>query len=144
MADRPKSLTGHWTGVYDYPNAFAEPVPFNAEIDESAATFVGESEEPNTFADPMVDTLLATLAGHREGDAVSFVKTYAPVSGAGHKVRYEGVANADLTKIEGRWRVDGAITWSGPFVMNRADATATEAMEAREEVEAPLEVAPDR
>lgn len=134
MTERRESLSGHWTGVYDYPDAQGEPVPFNARLEEDAGGLCGETVEPNTFAHSTVDSLLASLAGARVGAEVSFVKTYEQIPGAGHSVRYEGVVNADLTKIEGHWRVDGVLGWAGPFVMNRSDAGAAEEIAAEESV----------
>ena len=64
----------------------------------------------------------ASIAGHRSGSAVSFIKRYEP-SGCGYDtVFYEGVVNADATEIDGRWRLPGL---SGTFLMVRSTKPAT-------------------
>lgn len=130
-----KSLSGHWTGVYDYDNAPEgfEAAPFNALLVESGCALSGEIVEPNTFSpDPQVE-LFASLAGGREGAEVSFIKTYERATHAGHSVIYEGVVNGALTRIEGRWRIGGFWGGEGPFVMDRADAGEALEIEATAE-----------
>jgi hypothetical protein len=65
----------------------------------------------------------ASIAGHRSGSAVSFVKTYEPPGFGYDKVFYEGTVNADATEISGRWRLPG-INLSGTFLMVRSSKTA--------------------
>ena len=122
------SLTGSWTGVYDYAAGYGEPVSFNALLVEEAGAVSGETMEPNTFAAEGVDCLLATISGARADGQLSFLKRYEGLPGAGHEVRYDGVVNEDLTKIEGQWRIERS-GWSGPFVMNRG-ASAQDAADS--------------
>lgn len=119
------SLTGSWTGVYDYAAAYGEPVPFNALLVEEAGSISGEIMEPNTFAGGGIDCLLATLSGAHADGQLSFVKRYEGLPGANHEVRYDGLVNEDLTKVEGQWRI-GTGGGSGPFVMNRSSGAQDE------------------
>ena len=65
----------------------------------------------------------ASIAGHRSGSAVSFVKRYEPPGYGYDTVAYEGSVNADATEIDGRWRLPGT-TLSGTFLMVRSTKTA--------------------
>lgn len=129
-----KSLSGYWTGVYDYAQA-DEPVPFNAILTDVGGQISGEIIEPNTFAHAPDRELFSSLAGALEGGSVTFVKHYEALPGAGHTVLYVGEVDARRTKIEGRWRIGSS--WSGPFVMNRASDGASVEITAKEEVQAP-------
>jgi hypothetical protein len=124
---RFNSLTGAWSGEYQYPAAMrgAPRVPFNARIDEAGGSFTGAIDEPNTFADRSAPRLFATISGTRTGSAVSFIKTMDGTGGATHSIVYDGVVNPDFTRIEGSWRIPG--NWSGPFFMEREGAMAEEA-----------------
>jgi hypothetical protein len=124
---RFNSLTGAWSGEYQYPAAVkgVRRVPFNARIDEAGGSFTGEIDEPNTYADPSAPRLFATISGTRTGSAVSFIKTMDGTGGATHSIIYDGAVNSNFTRIEGRWRTIGA--WSGPFFMEREGAMAEEA-----------------
>lgn len=127
-----KDLTGFWTGVYDYPGGLADPVPFNATLAEADGALTGEIVEPDTMCHDALGDLFASLAGAREGRRVSFAKRYESRQNAGHRVDYEGQANAALTEIRGRWVIDG---FGGPFVMNRSAAGLTKAVERAEAVD---------
>lgn len=128
-----KSLSGYWTGVYDYPAA-DEAVPFNAVLSDEAGRISGEIIEPNTFAQAPDRELFSSLSGALDGGSITFIKHYESLPGAGHTVLYVGHVDAARTKIEGRWRI-GA-TWSGPFVMNRSSDGAADALSATLEAEA--------
>jgi hypothetical protein len=121
---RFETLTGAWTGEYAYPVPLfgVTRVPFNARIEETGASFTGETDEPNTFADPAAPRLFAFLAGARQGVAVHFTKTLDGTGGVNHSILYEGAASADLSRIDGTWRIPG--DWSGTFMMERAAALA--------------------
>ncbi len=121
---RFETLTGAWSGEYAYPSPVhgVTRVPFNARIEEMGETFTGETDEPNTFADPAAPRLFAFLAGARQGMAVHFIKTLDGTGGVDHSIFYEGAANPDLSRIDGTWRIAG--DWSGTFMMERAGALA--------------------
>jgi hypothetical protein len=65
----------------------------------------------------------ASIAGHRSGSAVSFVKRYEPPGYGYATVSYEGSVNAEATEIDGRWRLPGT-TLSGTFLMVRSTKSA--------------------
>ena len=112
------SLSGFWTGVYDYPGGHREPVPFSAVIEDVAGALGGEIVEPNTFSKTKDRELFASLSGTRQGSAVHFIKTYERVPQGGHSVAYQGTLDGTGTRIDGTWRAHAS--WSGPFVMNRS------------------------
>src|SRR5262249_8287954 len=68
-----------------------------------------------------ISTHNASIAGHRSGSAVSFVKRYEPPGYGYNTVSYEGTVNAEATEIDGRWKLPGA---SGTFLMVRATRPA--------------------
>jgi len=55
------------------------------------------------------DTVYATLSGGRQGNSITFVKSYDGGAGPDYQnpVAYEGALNGDATEIEGRWRIRG-------------------------------------
>jgi hypothetical protein len=118
MTKRRSSLTGGWSGAYRYPGAAGRETVFNAQIQEESGAFVGTTQEPNEFADPMLSVLTADIEGVRDGRSVTFTKFYHH-SGIGHAIRYEGAVDDALMRIEGRWTVPGS--WSGTFFMVRDD-----------------------
>jgi hypothetical protein len=65
---------------------------------------------------------------------VRFTKFLNGSGGMRHVVIYQGVANADLMRIDGRWTIPG--DWSGSFFMERVDDGA--AAEIRTEAEATI------
>jgi hypothetical protein len=65
----------------------------------------------------------ASIAGHRSGSAVAFVKRYEPPGYGYGTVSYEGLVNADATEIDGRWRLPGTAL-SGTFLMVRSTKPA--------------------
>lgn len=122
MSDAQKTLCGIWRGEYAYPISSLAPVAFNAILTEGGGRLAGEIVEPNTLSQCIgAGELFASLEGDRAGDAVEFVKTYEPSAQVGHRLRYEGRSNAQLTQIRGLWRIvgRGPGEWSGPFVMDR-------------------------
>lgn len=138
MTERRSSLTGSWSGAYRYPDDTLPETVFNALIEEAAGAFTGKIEEPNltrAWAGP-VNT--AFIEGAREGAQLNFIKSYTGNGGMHHMVMYQGIADDDLTRIDGEWIVPGA--WSGTFFMTRDDLGEEEAVELEVEVEAPIEV----
>jgi hypothetical protein len=117
-----ENLTGVWQGLYSYP--YGQSVSFVATLIDSGASFSGTIHEPSIFGG---DTIFATLAGTRQGSAVSFLKTYEKSAGPQYaaSVQYGGALNGDATEIEGRWTIQG-IGLSGKFLMIRSPGKAAE------------------
>jgi hypothetical protein len=118
MAD---NLTGVWDGTYLQPRVGI--VTFVATLIESAGALAGDVTEPCMMPGCPLSTHNASIAGHRSGSAVSFVKRYEPPGHGYDTVSYEGFVNAEATEIDGRWRVPGT-TSSGTFLMVRSTKTA--------------------
>jgi len=78
----------------------------------------------------------ASLAGHRSGSAVSFVKRYEPPGYGYNTVHYEGAVNADATEIDGRWSIRGT-AFAGRFLMVRSSGPA-QSVTIDEQVKAPV------
>jgi len=125
------SLTGSWSGAYRYPHG--RETVFNAQIDELGGAFVGTTQEPNEFANPMLSVLTADIEGVREGRSVTFTKFYHH-GGIRHAIRYEGGVDDALMRIEGRWIIPGS--GSGTFFMVRDDDGAEAEAEESAEAEA--------
>jgi hypothetical protein len=124
MAD---SLTGVWDGTFVQPGVGM--VTFLATLIESGGALGGNVTEPCMLPGCPLSTHNASIAGHRSGSAVSFVKRYEPPGYGYDTVSYEGSVNAEATEIDGRWRLPGN-TLSGTFLMvrstRRAQSVATE------------------
>ncbi len=118
MVDNEKSISGRWTGRYDY-GGLAAPVPFEAVLEESAGLVSGEITETNTFRHDMGAHLAAFLIGERVGVDVSFRKTYEGFDQGDDPV-YEGALNTAMTRIDGVWRFPKDPKWAGRFMMVRA------------------------
>jgi hypothetical protein len=119
------TLTGVWDGTYTQPGVGI--VTFLATLIETGGALGGSFTEPCATAACPLSTHNASIAGHRSGSAVSFVKRYEPPGYGYNTVTYQGTVNAEATEIDGRWRLPGA---SGTFLMVRAtraaEATTTE------------------
>ena len=63
----------------------------------------------------------------RTGQSIAFTKFYDGSGGMGHAVRYEGTADANLSRIDGKWSIPR--DWSGTFFMVRDDGGAEAAVE---------------
>ena len=114
-------LTGVWDGTFIQPQVGM--VTFLVTLIESGGALGGSVTEPCMRPDCPLRVHNASIAGHRSGSAVSFVKTYEPPGFGYDKVSYEGSVNADATEISGRWRLPGAAL-SGTFLMVRSTKTA--------------------
>jgi hypothetical protein len=114
-------LTGVWDGTYVQPRVGI--VSFLATLIETGGALAGDVTEPCMMPGCPLSTHNASIAGHRSGSAVSFVKRYAPPGYGYDTVSYEGFVNADATEIDGRWRVPGTMV-SGTFLMVRATKPA--------------------
>jgi hypothetical protein len=119
------NLTGVWDGTFVQPQVGI--VTFLATLIESGGALGGNVTEPCMTPSCPLSIHKASIAGHRSGNSVSFVKRYEPPGYGYDKVTYEGLVNADATEIDGRWRLPGL---SGTFLMVRstkpAEAVATE------------------
>src|ERR1700759_2309355 len=124
-------LTGVWDGTYTQPGVGI--VTFLATLIETGGALGGSVAEPCMMPSCPVSTHNASIAGHRSGSAVSFVKRYEPPGYGYDTVTYEGTVNAEATEIDGRWRLPGA---SGTFLMVRS-AVPAEAVETEEQAKVP-------
>ncbi|MFB9262135.1 hypothetical protein ACFFWD_02925 [Bradyrhizobium erythrophlei] len=115
------NLTGVWDGSFVQPGAGV--VTFLATLIESGGALGGNVTEPCITAGCPLSTHNASIAGHRSGSAVSFVKRYEPPGYGYDKVQYEGSVNAEATEIDGRWRILGT-AYSGTFLMVRSTRPA--------------------
>lgn len=114
-------LTGVWDGTYIQPSTGM--VTFLATLIDSGGALGGSVTEPCATPSCPVSTHNASIAGHRSGATVSFVKSYDPPGYGYDKVFYDGAVNADATEISGRWRLPGSAL-SGTFLMVRSTRTA--------------------
>jgi hypothetical protein len=132
VTSRRSSLTGSWSGAYRYPRDVMPETVFNAQIEEVGSAFTGTIQEPNLIRPEFGSVSTADLEGVRANLNVTFTKFYS--GGAmGHAVRYEGVANPALTRIDGSWTIRN--DWSGTFFMTRDDdGEEAEAVETAEAV----------
>ena len=121
------SLTGVWDGTYTQPGVGI--VTFLATIIESGGSLGGNITEPCAIPGCPLSTHNASIAGHRSGSAVSFIKRYEPPGYGYDTVSYEGTVNADATEIDGHWKLPGM---SGTFLMIRATGPA-QSVEAEEQ-----------
>jgi hypothetical protein len=113
------NLTGVWDGTFVQPQVGM--VTFLATLIESGGALRGNVTEPCMTPDCPLSIHKASIAGHRSGSTVSFVKRYEPPGYGYDKVTYEGLVNADATEIDGRWRLPGL---SGTFLMVRSTKPA--------------------
>ena len=125
------NLTGVWDGSYVQPGA--DMNTFLATLIESGGALGGSVTEPCAMPSCPLSTHNASIAGHRSGSAVSFIKRYEPPGYGYNTVSYEGTVNAEATEIDGRWRLPGM---SGTFLMVRSAAPA-EAVTTEEQAKEP-------
>jgi hypothetical protein len=101
-------------------------VTFTATLVETGGALIGDVTEPCSNPRCPLRTHSASIAGHRAGSVVSFVKRYEPPGYGFDTVHYDGVMDAQATEIDGRWRLPGT---SGSFLMirsgKRAEAVTT-------------------
>jgi hypothetical protein len=128
-----ETLTGVWDGTYTHTRGI---VTFLATLIESGGALAGNITEPCTNPRCPISTHNASIAGHRSGSAVSFVKRYEPPGYGYDAVSYEGTLNADATEIDGRWRFPGGMG-SGAFLMVRSTGPA-ESVTAEEQTKEPV------
>ncbi|KRR18868.1 hypothetical protein [Bradyrhizobium retamae] len=128
------SLTGVWDGTFVQRQIGM--VTFLATLIESGGALAGNVTEPCTVPGCPISTHNASIAGHRSGSAVSFIKRYEPPGHGYNAVSYEGTVNADATEIDGRWKLPGTAA-SGTFLMVRSSKSA-EAVAAEKRAKEPV------
>ncbi len=132
------SLSGNWTGRFDYDNvAYGTPVSFDAVILQMGSSLNGEIMEPNTFRKEAINTLIAVLSGTRVGSAVQFTKSYTDFTPTEDPL-YEGRVNATATRITGRWYFPNMPSVKGTFLLARTIQAAAR-KKARAAVEMELQ-----
>ena len=127
------NLTGVWDGTF--VQSQVGMVTFLATLIDSGGALGGSTTEPCTMPGCPISTHNASIAGHRSGSAVAFVKRYEPPGYGYGTVSYEGSVNAEATEIDGRWGLPGTML-SGTFLMVRSTRPA-EAVTAEEQNEEP-------
>lgn len=127
------NLTGVWDGTFIQSQVGM--VTFLATLIESGGALGGNVTEPCTMPGCPMGTHNASIAGHRSGSVVSFIKRYEPAGHGYDTVSYEGTVNADATEIDGRWKLPGTAA-SGTFLMVRSGKPA-EAEVAKEREKEP-------
>jgi hypothetical protein len=127
-------LTGVWDGTFIQPQVGM--VTFLVTLIESGGALAGNVTEPCMTPACPLRVHNASIAGHRSGSAVSFVKRYEPPGYGYDMVSYEGLLNAEATEIDGRWRLPGT-PLSGTFLMVRSTRTA-ESIATEERAKEPL------
>ncbi len=114
-------ISGEWTGVYDYPSNEDVAVPFRADLSDINGIISGDVREPNTFVNKVGNELFSLVNGKRDGLSITFLKIYESSEETdSYEIIYEGAINRDITIIQGIWKTTDDLTWSGPFIMNRA------------------------
>jgi hypothetical protein len=134
--DRNDSLTGVWQGLYSYPpEAKMRESHFVATLFDTGGLLGGTIHENMNRLNGSVTPANASVDGRCDGDHVHFVKSYDGTGCLTHQVHYDGVLNADRTKVEGTWTIF-SIRWGrqgGRFLMVRdrplASAAKAEAFE---------------
>jgi hypothetical protein len=114
------NLTGVWDGSYIQPGGMCT---FLATLIDAGGALGGSVTEPCMMPDCPISTHNSSIAGHRSGSAVSFVKRYEPPAYGYDTVQYEGSVNAEATEIHGRWSIKNT-SFSGAFLMARATRSA--------------------
>ena len=127
------NLTGVWDGTYTQPGVGI--VAFLATLLDAGGALGGSVTEPCMMRDCPLSTHHASIAGHRSGSAVSFVKRYEPPGYGYAAVSYEGSVNADATEIDGRWSIPGT-SYAGTFLMVRS-GKAAQSVETEERTREP-------
>jgi hypothetical protein len=123
-------LSGHWTGLYNYPRDFP-PNMFEAVIRDVGGAIAGEISQPGEFFEPPGTVQHALIEGRRQGSELVFIKIYDDI--ARPTPHYRGTIQPGGDEIEGEWTIPG--DWSGTFLMIRgARAKAAEERKVSEEV----------
>ena len=122
-ADADYDLSGHWTGVFNFPSLLP-PGPFEAAIRDIAGVISGVTNEAGCMFDPPGTVLDAVLDGSRDGASVAFRKIYSDELRP-DVVLYRGQIEPGGDEIQGEWTIPG--DWSGTFLMVRGSKAAAAA-----------------
>ncbi|MDQ8757051.1 hypothetical protein RCO27_12510 [Sphingosinicella sp. LHD-64] len=122
MTGTDAGLTGHWTGLYNYP-AGGSPVPFEAVLHEISGCVTATTTETSDLLERHGEILHAVIDGRKEGSTVRFLKMY-DADEHYDVVHYEGTVHADGDEIDGRWEIPEV--WAGTFLMIRAAGAGEE------------------
>ena len=131
----PHNLSGLWMGSYAYPGGVAPTTPFLARIEDLDGRFSGTTMEPDNVTGG--EGLEADIAGHRQGNAVDFTKTYRTGNSEFFEpIDYVGRLSADGNSVTGVWSLQ---EMNGTFEMFR-EAVWEEEAEEEASVVVPLEI----
>jgi hypothetical protein len=122
MEDFRHSLTGLWSGRYAYAGGWDPPVDFTATLSDADGMISGWTSEPDSVTGTS-QRLAAFINGLRQGNALSFAKTYDGEGPLAHHVDYVGAISDDGSSVTGSWAMPGA---TGSFVMTRPMASESE------------------
>ncbi|PWR20695.1 hypothetical protein [Zavarzinia compransoris] len=114
IVDR-QGIGGTWTGKYYYGDRPAVSFTLNLEDDKGRIT--GDTVEPATFGNGGSEFLTAAVKGRRNGDTLTFSKTYDGRGGVSHTVYYEARISRDGRSMNGRWSLNDT---SGIFEAERS------------------------
>lgn len=126
-------LSGHWTGVYFYPddnlynaNDDNPPTPFTAELLDDHGVVSGSTLEPDLAGPVAGGEVRALIEGSRTSAELRFTKY--PDSPRQDPIHYTGLVSADGNAVSGDWVIPGE--WSGTFRMQRRVAPAAAEVKA--------------
>ena len=122
-------LSGHWTGIFNYPSLFP-PNSFEAEIRDTGGLITGVITQPREVFEGPGPSRQAVIEGNRAGSSLTFIKMYDDMDRP--TPHYHGVIQEGGDEIEGEWTIPG--DWSGTFLMIRG-SRAGEAVARKESVE---------
>ena len=108
------SLTGDWSGQYDYCGGNELNSSFLARIYDDGGTLGGEMIEPNRNG--RSGSTRSSIEGKRYGASVEFTKFGTPWSITFNSVDYTGMASENGNTIKGEWSF---LFFDGPFEMHR-------------------------
>lgn len=108
------SISGRWSG--SYAGSGNRTTPFELVLTQTGSRLSGRVTEPNLFGDASARFLYANVVGRRDGNRITFTKTYDGTGGQTHSVAYEGQLDRTGRRVTGTWQLRGA---SGSFEMSR-------------------------
>src|SRR3546814_1730022 len=100
MSRKDVDLTGHWTGLYNYPDG--PPVPFEAQLRESSGCVTGTTTETSDLVAGHGQKLHAVIDGRRKGGSIRFLKMYDEAEG-GYRSEERRVGKESVSTCRYRW-----------------------------------------